>query len=130
MQYINQTSRCPDNAYKGLVPSQLFSKANQSKGSWRKPWGPVTLVSKCSISIKLPDVQTMLTKVWCILFNTSKVYSFYLHRWRPTVWRLSDFFSMIFENHGISFFELIRKWINECIYSKNSEKDKKSWKYS
>ena len=34
----------------------------------------------------------MLTKVWCILFNTSKVYSFYLHRWRPTVWRLSDFF--------------------------------------
>ena len=31
--------------------------------------------TKCSISIKLPNVQTMLTKVWCILFNTSKVYS-------------------------------------------------------
>ena len=24
MQYINQTSRCPDNAYKGLLPSQFL----------------------------------------------------------------------------------------------------------
>ena len=24
VQYINQTSRCPDNAYKGLVPSQFL----------------------------------------------------------------------------------------------------------
>ena len=38
----------------------------------------------------------MLSKVWRILFNTSKVYSFYLQRWQPVVWRLSDFFYYIF----------------------------------